>query len=148
MAHWACQLCTAITIATPINRWQQKWVGWLCVHPNQVLIWCVCVYLHDAHWVEGHWSETVSTSEDINMFSVYVSVCEREWCTFCIDCVLADMVDDLDMCLQEVCEDSGVCFLPCLKTPMSRALSASLSHQSAGTSAWNGWGIQISSSLC
>lgn len=38
-------------------------------------------------------------------------------------------------------------FLPCLKTPISRDLSASMSHQSVGTSAWNGWGIQISKSL-
>lgn len=37
--------------------------------------------------------------------------------------------------------------LPCLNTPISRDLSASLSHQSAGTSAWKGSGIHTSASL-
>lgn len=37
--------------------------------------------------------------------------------------------------------------LPCLNTPIKRDLSASLSHQSVGTSAWKGSGIQTSASL-
>lgn len=37
--------------------------------------------------------------------------------------------------------------LPCLNTPIKRDLSASLSHQSLGTSAWKGSGIHTSASL-
>lgn len=37
--------------------------------------------------------------------------------------------------------------LPCLNTPIRRDLSASLSHQSVGTSAWKGSGIHTSVSL-
>lgn len=44
MAHWGCQLRIAIVIATPINRWQQKWVGCVCVSvasPWHHRMWCL-----------------------------------------------------------------------------------------------------------
>lgn len=69
-------------------------------------------------------------------------------------CVCADRLFELFICIHwkscgKICTHVRVrkYFLPCLKTPISRDLSASMSHQSVGTSAWNGWGIQISKSL-
>lgn len=108
----------------------------LCVRGLTQFECDVCDCLHDACWVGCHWS--VSDGAD------RLCVCKM---FICIHCVLDAMLGHVDLYVQGVCEDARACFLPCLKTPMSRALSASLSHQSAGTSAWNGWGIQISSSL-
>lgn len=59
IVHRACQLRTAIAIATPINQWQQKWAGCVCA-ASPSLIWCVCGYLCDDHWAGSQWSVAAS----------------------------------------------------------------------------------------